>query len=164
MKRFKALFALTVVLMCLRLLAPGQQRSASVPQNAMQRFLGTWELHMKEGPGVPERESLTFEQTANGLQITHLIAFESGTVLHYSGMMDPKGNFVQMRQIDGKPMNEEWRVVSVDAAELIIETRPFGGKKKYQLSADGRLMKMSRLSQTLMGNPPLPDLTFQRSE
>ena len=94
----------------------------------------------------------------------HFVSYRTGAELHYWGVMDPRGTFVQMRQMDGKPMNEEWRIVSIEEDALTIETRPFGGKKRYQLSADGQIMKMSRLTATLNFNPPLPDLVFEKSK
>src|ERR1700691_4810148 len=162
MKSSKGSTVIAVALLCLPFLALGQQLSTSPHPDPMERFFGAWELHMKEGPGVPQRESLKFERNEDGVRITYLVAFDNGTVLHYSGVMDPSGDFVQMRQTDGKPMNEEWRVVSVDGDALIIETRPFGGKNRYHLSADGQFMQMSRLTATVMGNALSPDLTFQR--
>jgi hypothetical protein len=164
MKRWKTSIALAGVFLCLSFLAFGQQSSLSTTPNPIGRFLGTWELHMENRPGIPERESLTIERTENGVKITHLVGFDNGTVLHYWGVMDPEGSFVQMHQTNGKPMNEEWRIVSVDTDALVVETRPFGGKNRYQLATDGQTMIMHRLTATVMGYPPLPDLMFQRSK
>jgi hypothetical protein len=165
MKSWNASIALAGVLFCLPFPALGQQPPTSAPSDPIERFLGTWELHMKEAPpGVPERESLSIERTEKGTKITHLVAFDNGTVLHYCGVMDPKGSFVKMIQTNGEPMNEEWRIVSVNADALVIETRPFGAEHHYKLSADGQTMKMHRQKATLMSFPPLPDLTFQKSK
>ena len=165
MKGLKLLAALVSALLYLPPLVFGQQQSTSAPSDPIERFLGKWDLHTNEAPGVPERESLTLERTENGVKITHLVAFENNdTVLHYWGVMDPKGLFVQMRQTDGKPMNEQWRIVSVDSSTLVIETRPFGGTKKYQLSADGQSMKMTRLTVAVLPGTPLPDFVFQKSK
>ena len=146
------------------ILVLGQQTSASTGPDPIDRFLGTWQLHMADQPGVPEREFLTLEQTDVGLKITHLVAFDNGTVLHYWGVMDPKGGFIQMHETNGRPMNEEWRIVSVDKDALVIETRPFGGRERYQLSADGQIMTKHILTATVRGYPPLPDLIFQKSK
>jgi hypothetical protein len=164
MKTCKASIALSAILSSLPVLVLGQQPSASATPDPIGRFLGTWELHMDSRPRVPERESLTLEQTDGGLKITHLVAFDNGTLLHYWGVMDPNGSFVRMSETNGKPMNEEWRIVSVDKDALVIETRPFGGRKRYQLSADGQMMTRHILTATVMGYPPLPDLIFQKSK
>ncbi len=164
MKSWKTSVVLGVALICSPVLALGLQTSASALSDPIGRFLGTWELNTKEGPGVPDRDSLTIERTANGIKITHIVAYNTGAEFHYWGVMDPKGSFVQMRQMDGKPTNEQLRIVSVDKDALIIETRPFGGKKKYELSADGQIMKRSILTAALNLNPSLPDLTYKKSK
>jgi len=165
MKSWKTSVLLGAALLCSPFHAPGQQPSTLPVSDPIGRFLGTWELHMKEGPAIPDRDSLTIERTEGGIKITHLSAVDHGTsILHYWGVMDPKGSFVLMHEMDGKPMNEEWRIVSVDKEGLIIETRPFGGKKKYQLSADGQIMKMSRLPGTVKFPVSLPDLTYTKSK
>jgi hypothetical protein len=165
MKNSKASIVLALMLPYSASLAFGQQKSTPAQPHAIERFFGTWELHLAtEHPDVPTHESLTIERTESGIKITHLVEFENDTVLHYWGVMDPKGSFVQMRETNGKPMNEEWRIVSVDPDSLVIETRPFGGKREYLLSADGQTMKMIRLTAVLKLNPPLPDLIFQKTK
>lgn len=149
----------SLVLLCLAPLALGQR------SDPIERFLGTWQLQMKEShPALPKSELLTFARTAAGIQITDLITVSSGAVFHYSGVMDPKGNFVHMREASGELMNKEWRILSLDSDELIIETRPFGGRNKYKLGADGQTMTMSRLTAAIKYDPPLPDLTFQKTK
>ena len=63
MKSWKASIALAVLLPSLHFPALGQQQSASAFSDPIGRFLGTWQLHMKDGRGIPERESLTIERT-----------------------------------------------------------------------------------------------------
>lgn len=160
-----AMIVLAVVSVCVPYFVLGQQPSSlPSPQDSIGRFLGTWELHIKEGPGVPERETLTLEKTESGIKITHLVAYDKDSELHYWGVMDPKGGFVQMHQTNGKPMNEEWRIDSVDPDALTIETRPFGGKTRYQLSEDGQTMTAHILTARIASYPAPPAMVFQKTK
>ena len=128
----------------------GQQKSASTDAST-DAFIGKWRLNVDKSSLPPERETLAIENQASGYRIHVDVAYANGTELKFWTVTDMKGTPSKLTQEDGKPMNEEWRVIREEADAFVVDSRPFRRVVRYKVSPDGQTLTIREVSSTIVG-------------
>ncbi len=127
------------------------QQSTMAPegtQAAPDPIIGSWKLNIdKSTNSTSESELITITREVNQFQIVFQAMQANGYNPHYRLVTDMKGMTPKLVQADGKPMNDEWRVVRKQPNAFVVESvGPFGSwKKEYAVSTDGRTLTVHDL-------------------
>ena len=135
------------------------QQSTMAPEAAPATpdpIIGSWKLNIDASANsTADSELITITRQANQFQIVFLATQSNGYNPHYQLVTDMNGATSKLVEADGKPMNDEWRVIRSRSNAFVVESvGPFGGwKKEYVVSADGRTLTVH----------DLPELSGSRS-
>lgn len=119
-----------------------------VPQAAADPIIGSWKLNVEASTNsTAESELITITQQGSRFQMVFQSTQSNGYNPHYQVMTDMKGATSKLVNADGKPMNDEWRVIRNKPNTFVVDSvGPFGGwKKEYAVSADGKTLTVHEL-------------------
>jgi hypothetical protein len=148
-------FCLAAMLLSVAAFVTGQAQeppvAAGAGQTAADPILGWWKLNVEKSTNpIAESELIFIAEQGNQFQIVFQAMQSNKYNPHYQITTDMKGTTAKPVQVDGRPMNDEWRVTRNTPNAFVVEGVGSSGgwRNEYAVSANGKRLTVRELPGT----------------